>query len=685
MHCLAESRGIESQIIHSVVSMCGDHDCFLRKMAEGASKVPFALNVGIEMNMSEILCVVAITCLLAPVISAQEARVLYQTGIDSGQSIGSYDWYGVDADPDSAKNLIVCGMKWQAQDNAYYGFVYSSQDGGKSWHTALEDRSSKWVSEASCAFGVRGVAYFVADASKADENGGLHHDHGTTRIWASHDAGRSWTLGTTAGWTDFSSSVVDRDPGPNQNRLYVFFNNLWTYYTSIGSKGQPANLPKSTDKVNQFDTVGNTIGLISYKDGDTEVSGPIYAPEMYKMRWHGAYPGTNLLLKNGSLLTLFWSKRRNFEADGKRNGREFILAAQHTNPVRREVSGPVIVQKSLEAAGQPEFKCNSYLTAPAAYDSETNTVYATYLDGSNDKCTLMLEKSTDDGQTWSSSSWTEKLASGDQSAKLSEHDYGGLAIARREDGVLALLWQDSDKPGVWLFATSTDDGKTYSTPQQISIGSAYNSGFHVTSDSLDFYMTQARETMASDDAGLRIDNHIGGGTVHTNGIAVTPDGVFHPIWTANDGQLYTAAIAVTKSRDPSKPEPARTDGWQYETNRVKFTYGGSQQYDEQGKMLTESVVIRNSGATTLQGPLRLDIIPRSRVGVIYPLDVVTEGSGDSIGQYLDVGRYIPGDGLAPGASSSPIPLRFRFEPYADAKQSGTVAYVSLRLLTKEAQ
>jgi hypothetical protein len=34
---------------------------------------------------------------------------------------------------------------------------------------------------------------------------------------------------------------------------------------------------------------------------------------------------------DGSLLTLFWSKRRNFEADGKRNGREFIFAAQRTD------------------------------------------------------------------------------------------------------------------------------------------------------------------------------------------------------------------------------------------------------------------------------------------------------------------------------------------------------------------
>jgi hypothetical protein len=574
-------------------------------------------------------------------------------------------------------------MRWSARDNANYGFVYSSQDSGVTWHTALEDRSSKWVSEESCAYGVHGVAYFVADASKIDEAGSLHHDRGMTRIYVSRDSGNTWSLGTETGWTDFSASVVDRSPGPNQNRLYIFFNNVWIYYASIGGKAQQEALPKYTEKVTRFDTAGNTLGLIGYKDGDAEISGPVYDPEMYKQRFAGSYPGQNLLLKDGSLLTLFWSKRRTYAVDGKRNGREFIFAAQRTDPQRKTVSEPVIIQKSLDAPGQPEWMCDSYLSAPAAYDPITNTVYAAYLEGSNGKCTLMLEKSTDDGQTWASSVWAEKPSWENKDAKPPEHDYGGLAIARRDGGTLALLWQDSDKPGVWLFATSSDDGKTHSTPQQISIGSKTDAGFHVTSESLDLYINQARETMSADDAGLRIDNDTGGSIVHTNGIAVTPDGVFHPIWTANEGQLYTAAIGVTKPRDPSKPEAVRTDGWQYETNRVKFTYGGVQQYDDQGKVLTESVVIRNSGTDVLKGPLRLEVRPSSRVGVIYPLEVVTEGSGDTIGQYLDVTQYVPGDGLVPGASSSPIPLRFRFEPYADAKQGGSVANVSLRLLTKE--
>ncbi len=191
--------------------------------------------------------------------------------------------------------------------------------------------------------------------------------------------------------------------------------------------------------------------------------------------------------------------------------------------------------------------------------------------------------------------------------------------------------------------------------------------------------------MPTDDAGLRINIHTGGGTVHTNGIAVTTDGVFHPIWTGDGGQLYTAAIAVTKPLDRGSPEAALADGWRYETNRVKFTYGGSQRFDEQNRLLTESVVLLNSGTTVLKGPQRLEITPSSPVGVIYPLDVVTEGKDDIIGQYLDISQYIPGDGLFPGASSTPIPLQFHFEPYPEAKSAWAAIVVRLRLLTKEAK
>src|SRR6267378_1217878 len=55
---------------------------------------------------------------------------------------GWHPLYEIHADPENGSNLIICGAKWNAKDNASYGFVYSSSDGGKTWHQALEDKNS---------------------------------------------------------------------------------------------------------------------------------------------------------------------------------------------------------------------------------------------------------------------------------------------------------------------------------------------------------------------------------------------------------------------------------------------------------------------------------------------------------------------------------------------------------------
>ena len=48
-------------------------------------------------------------------------------------------WYELKGDPEDVNNLIVCGARRDAQNDAYYGVVYFSHDGGRSWKTAFED------------------------------------------------------------------------------------------------------------------------------------------------------------------------------------------------------------------------------------------------------------------------------------------------------------------------------------------------------------------------------------------------------------------------------------------------------------------------------------------------------------------------------------------------------------------
>lgn len=628
-----------------------------------------------------VLLVVVLLCVRS--VFSQQIRILNEAIVSPPQG-GQHSWYDIEADPENAKNLIVCGMRWDAKDNAERGFVYSSQDGGMTWRLALEDKHSSWVSEESCAYGVHGVAYFIADTSKIDDAGGLHHDQGITRIYVSRDGGKNWTLGTETGWTDFSASVVDINKGENENRLYVFFNNLWTYYSSVHDQGKPTNLPKFTDKVSDFDTTGNTIGLISYKYDDVHPAGPFYNDVMYKLRLHGSYPAQNLLLKDGSLLTLFWSKRKTFGADGRQDGREFILAAQHTDSQRRVLSEPVVLQQATEIHERQPLACNSYLSAPAAYDKVANKIYTVYLGGQGTHCTLMLATSTDNGATWASHPWVEKSVPLSDSTALPERRYKSLALARNNDGAMALLWRDTNDSDCWNFAASTDDGLTYSHPKHLSgCQLESKSKYRLSSATLDFFVAQADPSDPRDYASLRIENHDNFARSHTAGIAVSRDGVFHPVWVTfgkGEGQLHTAAIVIQALLSSKVQDVELPEDWREITGRVQFLYGGDQHYDPASGLLTVKTIIRNSGKQILQAPLRLEITANSDVGTVYPVDVQTEG----VKQYWDVGGYLPSGGLLPGDVSRPIPVILHFVPDADAEPSDSLASLSMHLLAMSA-
>jgi hypothetical protein len=617
---------------------------------------------------------------------AQQLRVLSAATVSSDGD--PHRSYSVEADPDNPNNLISCGIEWNAQDNANYGFVYSSQDAGKTWRLSLEDKNSKWVSEESCAFGVHGVAYFVADASKV-VGGDAQHEHGTTRIWVSRDSGRSWSVGATAGWTDCSSSIVDRNPGPNQNRLYIFFNSLWIYYASVGDEQA---LQRIKDQFIGGNMYNQNSGLISYKDGEREVSGPMFDPEMNRQQFDGTYIRQSLMLRDGSLLTFFWSK------GSKETGRGFILATQRTDPKRQELNkavtytDPRLTEKARGYTDSPRrtkvrpSSCLfNQLGVGAAYDAANNTVYATYPASTEGNCKLMIAKSTDNGLTWSAGHpWIEKQ---DEEANVEEvfpHPYSSFAMARNQEGVIALLWRNSYTSNCWYFAASTDDGQTYSHPMQLSSCSTETGNEHYLSDaSLGFHQNQPDDGKFDDTASVYVMHDMNLDASHGSGIAVSPDGVFHPVWTiltSDEGQLRTAAIAVIKPRDRDNPESARADGWRLRTNKVQVLYGGSQHYDKTTGVLMESVILRNSGTETLRAPLRLEIDVRSQIGLVYPLDLLTEESGQSVTQYLDIDQYIPGDGLTQGASSAPIPLKFHFEPHDSATaENDDLAQISMRL------
>src|SRR5260370_17738566 len=119
-----------------------------------------------------------VLCVFNNCVWAQSIQVGPRVPISSPEG-GWHNWIVIEADPNDEHNLIACGSKWSSQTNSLSGFLYASFDGGRSWQLKVNDASSPWVSEESCAFRPNGRAYFVADASKIVD-GLTRHDLGQT-------------------------------------------------------------------------------------------------------------------------------------------------------------------------------------------------------------------------------------------------------------------------------------------------------------------------------------------------------------------------------------------------------------------------------------------------------------------------------------------------------------------------
>jgi hypothetical protein len=142
-------------------------------------------------------------------------------------------------------------------------------------------------------------------------------------------------------------------------------------------------------------------------------------------------------------------------------------------------------------------------------------------------------------------------------------------------------------------------------------------------------------------------------------IAVTPDGDFHPVWIdagKGSGEVRTAAIQIVP---PDTLVADATNGLENVTEKVAVLYGGDQHYDEQTGTLTLDVTIKNDSDHPLRRPLRLALTSFYRDSGDSEVTNAENGATGA-GSVWDLTPSIPENELAPGATSKPFPLRFRY-------------------------
>ncbi len=559
------------------------------------------------------LIVLALAGTLIVSANAQDLRLQSKAEIAGGLHL----WYEVKADPEDPKEVMICGTKWDAMANAPFGVVYASSDSGSTWEGVLEDRTSLWVTEHSCAWGRNHKAYLVSEASKIID-GQPHHEMGTTRLFVSTDALKHWTETIKTGWADYSTSAVESSSG----RLYVFFN-------ATGRR--------------QSSTHGSsTLGLLVFSPDGSRVAGPFFCPEMLGLDYHGVYPADAIALKNGGVAALYHGTLRTVA--GLEGEIGLIRADKATSPS---------IKHTRISRFRIDKDCLNFDDGALAYDQQQDRLFVVYAEGCKNT-RILLTSSDDHGRTWSGNT------------VLAEYDHANSrvqfpSLVAESDGRLGLLW--SGGPSRWLF-TQILNNKQLGPPTELSAGPASEG---VNPNSL--WTIVSRGTFQTGNATnlgepITVEvRSLANSVWRTLGLVVTGDNVL-AIWPSlntdgnqlNAGVLGSLAPPSSQAALVDSKEPAEVDV----TRHTAIDYDGRQSFDSSTGTLTLCLALRNQGTYTLRRPIRLQATGiESPACAVSILNATNGRSGP--GAIWDISDLVTGDRIPAGATSNPFCLSIQVD------------------------
>jgi hypothetical protein len=435
---------------------------------------------------------------------------------------GNHSLIDLTADPDVPGDMFACGYRYSEARNAMIGFLYRSQDDGRSWSEALNDDSSDWVSEESCAAGGGGRVFFMAESAlmihgKVPAEVPLQQ-RGQIHLYFSGDSGRSWTLIHKEGWLDHTAMAVDWTHGPRRGRMYLF--------------GQASGH-------NQFGYY-NQMQVIT-SDGD-RISPPVSVPQPSDFIYRAGYAAAARVLPNGDALAIFLTKRGSI-----RDAASSEDADTHIEIFAVRDGGHSMLGTADLGSIQPCLGAMPSLDV----NQSTGAVFAVWGTMERDRCELRISSSQDEGRTWAP-------------AKKVIDDGYVPEIAVSDAGVISLFWLSDANSHCWSFVSSSDGGVSFAPALSISRcietsaianlsqsardaspevhKAATGAGWQLEPGAIGFSVIAARDGLIPDRTGLIADNN----------------GSFHCVWpeaTDENGALWSGTILdgtetwVAKSQD----------------------------------------------------------------------------------------------------------------------------------------
>lgn len=497
----------------------------------------------------------------------------------------------VAADPESGKNLIVCGFRAdQRTGAAYEGYVYQSGDSGKTWSEVLVDATSQWVSEESCAFGPNHLAYFATGV--ADTSHGTPQ-YGSMRLYRSSDGGRNWQIIQTGRFLDYMSLAVNTTSSSQRGVLYIFANTL-----------DDGTGDKLIDKIPFLATRHELPELkFSITSGNFNAGEP-------GVKFPAKYPANSTVLNDGTVLAIFLGDR---EVTDRESGKKTTLFSVQLGIskdagktlqkiiVYESVVPPVPTGLAVNAANGEIYIC----WTPRVERSE--------------KSSLMLGTSRDNGQ-----SWTVKSVKAAEGGVLDVRA-GTASLACNREGVLGFMWYGKDGDRSY-FGASVDGGDSIARVISLMPASADSSRVrHLADDRRLFVYPPAWNAASKSFEPLKILT-LGpnlSGVPSGNALAADRDGVFHAMWSeiANGPTtLWTRTISL---QAPGIGRMTATLNGLSEISARVVTHISNVRYDRLDHLVAFDLTVTNKSQAAIPGPIV--------VGTVPPIGQLTQAAGNADG------------------------------------------------------
>jgi hypothetical protein len=530
------------------------------------------------------------------------------------------------ADPTNPSRLATCMMlrPEPATDNGadLRTVLYLSEDGGKSWHVAVEDSVQmpadlklrrlarlpfhSW--DATCAFSADGALYFAAGNYVGPR---FKHD-ARTRFYRSMDGGRTWSAGLfDLDYYDKPWLAIDQHEGsPYRGRIYLAYNDKKDSTTIVSSTDGGASFG-SPARIGFVENTGKwgkaNIGINPF--GSTVLS-----------------DGTVLFMNNGYMI---------LTALTSRDGGKTFSVSKISNPLK---------MYGFDPAGS--------VASDGSHGAFHDRIYVAWagLSQGYERQSIVAAFSSDGGKTWSAPRTIVERAPGDTANLLMPE------VAVNKDGVVGISWYvNTGFNHRVFFSASLDGGDTWLSPVEVTKGIRSDS---VKPQVLAGYVTGGGTQESNGPPptpGSLISGSVGPQMRwigHYAGITATADGAFHPVWIDGArGEPYTTSIRVAGK--VTKYGDASLTGYQDVTNKTTIRLLGFS-YDAKSKVSSGELYLENTSNDTLRGPIVARLVSLSSDR--GPVSI--EGAAKQ--GVIDLTTALGGTNgvLPPGSTSDAIQLRF---------------------------